>query len=299
MSGVECSVIVPTRDRPGQLGDCLDALGAQSMAPDAFEVIVVDDGSRDEMAPRLSRWTGRLTIRHVRTPGIGPAAARNAGIALASGAWLAFTDDDCLPAPGWLDAMRRARRRHPSALVGGPTANRLPDCAAAEASQLITDIVLDYYNADAGQPRFFPSNNMAVDAARLRDVGGFNKSFRTAEDRDLCDRWRLARLPLAFAPDAVVGHAHRMTLASFIRQHAGYGRGAHRFMRAHRQRQRTTSTFEPMFYTGLLPRALRLLRGRRRPAALAALLVVWQLANAAGYLQAWAGGMAAPARGSR
>jgi GT2 family glycosyltransferase len=140
---------------------------------------------------------------------------------------------------------------------------------------------------------------MAVDAARLRDVGGFNTSFRTAEDRDLCDRWRLAGLPLAFAPDAVVGHAHRMTLASFIRQHAGYGRGAHRFMRAHRQRHRTTSTFEPMFYTGLLPRALRLLRGRRRPAALAALLVVWQLANAAGYLQAWAGGMAAPARGSR
>ena len=250
-------------------------------------MIVADDGSREPVAPRLGAWRTRIAISDVRTTGAGPAAARNAGSAAAVGAYLAFTDDDCVPDPGWLEALLAALRRRPGALVGGRTINLLRGSPAPEASQLIADVAYDYYNADAEHARFFSSNNLACDAAVFRGLGGFDPAFRTSEDRDLCDRWRASGRALVFAPDALVGHAHRMGLAGFIRQHVGYGRGAYRFMRAHRARAAGGSTLESGFYTGLLPRTARLIRGRRNQPALWALLLVWQLANTAGFCLEW------------
>ena len=145
----------------------------------------------------------------------------------------------------------------------------------------------DYYNADPHNARFFSSNNLACDAAAFRGLGGFDPAFRTSEDRDLCDRWRASGRALVFAPDALVGHAHRMGLAGFARQHVGYGRGACRLMRARQARAPGTPTLELGFYTGLLPRIARLIRGRRNQPALWALLLVWQLANTAGFFLEW------------
>lgn len=299
MTTVECSVVIPTRDRPGQLQDCLAAIAAQTMARQRFEVVVVDDGSLAPVAPQLAGWHDRLTIRHARTAGGGPSTARRAGTALASGRWLAFTDDDCVPEPGWLAALEQALTHTPGALVGGRTRNLLTDSPPAETSQLIGDIVADYYNADRRRPRFFSSNNMAVDARPLGDLGGFDAAFVTAEDRDLCNRWRASGRPLVFAPGAVVGHAHHMSVAGFVRQHTGYGRGAYHFMRAHQRRWPGPSTVEPGFYASLLPRAVRLIRGRPRRAALAGLLIVWQFANAAGFVQAWGHDLFGRRRGTR
>ena len=283
MSEVAISVVVPTRDRAESLDACLTALAAQSFDAGGVEVIVVDDGSREPVAPRLDAWRTRLAISDVRTTGAGPAAARNAGSAAAGGAYLAFTDDDCVPDPGWLHALLTALRRKPGALVGGRTVNLLTASPAPEASQLIADVAYDYYNADPENARFFSSNNLACEAATFRGLGGFDPAFRTSEDRDLCDRWRASGRALVFAPDALVGHAHRMGLAGFARQHVGYGRGARRFMHARQARTPGASTLELGFYTGLLPRVARLIRGRRNQPVLWALLLVWQLANTAGF----------------
>ena len=288
MSPVDCSVVIPTRDRPGALDTCLEALASQSLPRNTFEVIVVDDGSRSPVESRLGAWRSRINIAHARTAGAGPAAARNAGIALAAGRHFAFTDDDCVPEPGWLAALLTGLARQPGALVGGRTFNLLAGSPAPEASQLISDVVQEFYNADPGHPRFFTSNNLAGEAGALRAVGGFDESLRTAEDRDLCDRWLASGRPIAFAPDAVVGHAHRMNVAGFVRQHMGYGRGAYRFSRARQARRPGTTTVEFGFYAGLLPRVARLIRSRRHPAAVGALLVIWQLANTAGFIQEWA-----------
>lgn len=298
MRRAECSVVVPTRDRPGPLDTCLEALAAQSLPRDRFEVIVVDDGSRAPVEPRLNAWRARINIEVGRTPGAGPSAARNAGVAMASGRYLAFTDDDCVPDPGWLQALLSGFEAMPDALIGGRTLNLLGGSPAPETSQLISDVVQDFYNADPGHPRFFTSNNLAVEAGPLRAIGGFDERLRTAEDRDLCDRWLASGRRIVFVPDAVVGHAHRMNVAGFIRQHVGYGRGAYLFSRARQSRNPRASTVELGFYAGLLPRIVRLMRGRRNPAALGALLVVWQLANTAGYLQAWAAACTRRQRGT-
>ncbi|PZR66075.1 MAG: glycosyl transferase family 2, partial [Solirubrobacterales bacterium] len=93
------SVVIPARDAAETLPRALEAVARQEGAP-AYEVIVVDDGSRDETAAIAHD----LGARVISADGGGPASARNAGVAEARGGLLAFTDADCVPTPGWLAA---------------------------------------------------------------------------------------------------------------------------------------------------------------------------------------------------
>src|ERR687898_2985729 len=93
----DVSVVVPTHDRPRLLMQTLGSILRQQAVD--FEVIVVDDGSRDGTAEVVS-WLGDARVRllrHDRSKGVS--AARNTGIAAAHGEWLAFCDDDDLWAP--------------------------------------------------------------------------------------------------------------------------------------------------------------------------------------------------------
>ena len=92
-------------------------------------------------------------------------------------------------------------------------------------SQLIMDVVYRYYNADPLRARFVASNNMAMPTTAFRELGGFDPEFRTAEDRDLCDRWLQRGHRIIYVPAATVRHAHHMNAWAFCRQHFEYGRG--------------------------------------------------------------------------
>jgi len=95
---------VPTRDRHADLGTCLRALQGQE-TPVAFEVVVVDDGSVVPVDPGPS---GAVPVRVLRTAGLGPGAARNVGIREATGAVVAFCDDDTVPAADWVQTVADA-----------------------------------------------------------------------------------------------------------------------------------------------------------------------------------------------
>ena len=238
------SVVVPTYGRPAQLAACLAALGALHYAREEFEVIVVDDESPEPPREVVEHAADAgLPVRLLEVPHGGPAIARNAGAAAARGRWLAFTDDDCAPAAGWLRALERAALAAPGAAVGGRTVNALDDDVYATASQRLVDFLYRRYDAGSTGFQFFTSNNVALPADRFHAVGGFDAGFplAAAEDRDLCERWQHHGWPLAFAPDAVVRHAHAMTLRSFARQHFNYGRGAHHLQRARARRARAAS----------------------------------------------------------
>lgn len=279
MSEPEISVIIPTFNRGEELQCCLAALAAQTLGRERFEVLVVDDGSQPPAQPAPNG----LRLEILRQSNRGPAAARNLGSSRARAEILAFTDDDCRPRAGWLEALVEAAGRHPGALLGGATRNGLDDNPYAEASQLIQDQVYRWYNCGADGARFFASNNLAAPRRAFLDLGGFHPEFRTAEDRDLCDRWRAAGGRLLYVPEAEVIHARRLTLGSFVRQHFAYGRGARRYQLAHRERT-GRSSIDPGFYRFLLAALPRTLEGQRRPVAVAALLAVWQAANLAGFV---------------
>src|SRR5262245_53034156 len=242
------SIIIPTRNRPRQIDECLQALAELEYPRDSFEVIVVDDGSSKSPAAIVERFQSQLNLMLLTQANGGPSAARNAGASRAKGKFFAFTDDDCVPKRDWLKTLAARFALTPDHLIGGRTLNGLVRNAYSATSQLIVDIVYAYYNADASNPRFFASNNLALPAKLYREVGGFDSRFRTAEDRELCDRWRHHQLPMTYAQEVIVYHAHVLTAGSFLEQHFGYGRGAFLFHQVRRQRGSGHFAEELAFY---------------------------------------------------
>jgi GT2 family glycosyltransferase len=284
MSGLDVSVVIPTRGRPAQLARCLDALSRQSLPGGTFDVIVVDDGSPEPINPGIgASLPMRCTV--LRVPHCGPAGARNRGIAHSTARVVAFTDDDCEPDPGWLESLLAAMALSGAPGVGGRVVNALSHNRYAETSQLLVSFLCDYYNGPSGA-RFFTSNNLAFDRAALVAAGGFDERYQHAagEDRELCDRFASSGRPLAFAPAAVVRHSHDLSFSRFVRQHFTYGRGAWGFRKARAARNGRV-TVEPLaFYRGLVgyPMKQHGLRGLPH----VALLGIAQVANAGGF--AWA-----------
>lgn len=272
------SLVISTRDRPGQLAACLEALEPRFPA-DAETIVVSDGGSAD---PPPGSLIEPLRLRHIVVPHGGPAAARNRGLAAARGEIVAFTDDDCRPRAGWLTALSAGVGHSPPSAAGGTTVNGIPSNGYADAAQAVIDLVGRYERSRYGVERFFPANNLAFPATALRALGGFDQSFRTAEDRDLCRRWCEAGFTLRRVPEAVVEHHSALDLRRYLRQFFAYGRGAARF-----HSSRKGSMRESMAFHLHIPRSLPSTmsgRGLVRSAHLAGLLGLWEIANLAGFI---------------
>lgn len=279
------SVIIPTFNRPQGLQHCLEGLSALNYPRDRCEVLVVNDGGLHSPDSLIRSLGARSQIRLLHVPHGGPAAARNAGACEATGEVLAFTDDDCVPASGWLQALASGFSRAPDSLIGGRTLNSLDGNPYSTASQLLIDYLYEYYGRSSRPGRFFASNNLAVPTGAFRSLGGFDSSFTRAggEDRELCDRWQGQGNELRYVPEAVVYHAHALSLRSFWQQHARYGRGAHRFHRLRTLRDGQQVRLEPpSFYAGLVGAPFRNDRVGQRT-LLASLLLLSQISNAIGY----------------
>jgi GT2 family glycosyltransferase len=279
------SIIIPTYNRPQQLAACLQSLAQLEYPRERFEVIVVDDGSPTSLEMASARVRQQICVRLIQQANSGPAAARNNGAKQAKGDFLVFTDDDCTPAPDWLQKLATIFKENPECLAGGRTVNRLPDNLFSTTSQLIVDIVYRHYNADPQHARFFASNNMAMPAQRFHELGGFNANFRTSEDRELCDRWRQRGWQMIYAEDAIIYHAHDLTFVEFCRQHFNYGRGAYRYHQIRRQRGSGTMHGEMKFHANLRNWLLYPFTQVRwnKALPLAGSLLLWQILNAAGF----------------
>lgn len=280
------TVVVPTRNRPGQLAACLASLEAQDYPADRFEVVVVDDGSDPPVSDLVTSFD-RIAIRVISNGHSGPGIARNAGVDAATGDCIAFTDDDCTASPGWLTAFAAALYEHPRALLGGPILNGLTDNIFAEASQTLVDYLYDWYNRVPGHARFLTSNNLAVSRQAFLEAGGFDPIFVRAagEDRELSARWAHLGRPAYIVSDATVVHRHHMGLRGFLRQHVGYGRGALYYRIREAQHGHGRVRIEPpAFYFGMMMVPWRR-SGPLRALGLSSLLAVSQVANALGYFR--------------
>ncbi len=275
-----CSVIVPTRDRPGALAACLDSLERLDYPRDRFEVLVADDGSRTPVAPRFEARRDRLDLRILTQPPRNNAAARNCAAREARGELLVFVDDDCVVEARWLRALAERSLAEPGAGIGGHSFNGLRSNPYATAAQLIVDMGYVWSNADKRSVRFLASNNLALPAGRFRTLGGFDESFARSADRDLVDRWRAAGFPLVYEPGAVVAHCQQLDLSGFVRKHFANGHAVWAFHRARRARGGGQIRPEPGYYAALLRRAAH---QSPRTAALVFLAVA---ANYAGYARA-------------
>jgi glycosyltransferase involved in cell wall biosynthesis len=254
---IDCSVVVPTRDRRDRLERLLMALDRQTLAAECFEVVVVDDGSEDGTAEILAEWHRQAPERHrVRTTtGRGPAVARNTGILEARGRIVAFTDDDCEPEPGWLAALVQAPDQGPEfAGLGGETLP--PENPGLISRYIATQCVMQRPEIKNGEVLHLQTNNAAFLRSVLLEARGFDESYPHAggEDWDLSRRLRAAGRRLGYAPEARVVHRHRHTLAGFIRTYYHYGQGEAMMLRHESKlRQLLRSVYRlRFFFTALL-----------------------------------------------
>jgi GT2 family glycosyltransferase len=226
------SVIIPTYNRPRQLARFLAEMEKVTAPPGGYELILVDDGSLQDLKPVVAPHANRLPVRLLRQePNAGVAVGRNFGVQHAEGEYVTFSDDDILPTQNWLVALEARCRRHRDCIIGGRTLNALTDNLFSTASQMIVDVAYAWHNTDASDARFFAGNNITVPRTSYLELGGFDERFGRAfaEDRDFCDRCRAKGHKLVFAPEVILYHAHTLTLGSFWRQHWTYGRGTYIF----------------------------------------------------------------------
>lgn len=202
-TSVTVSVCIATHRRPELLRRCLDAVLTQEPCGHDVEVVVVDDGSPasdgvEEVVRAASVRAGR-SIRFERLPqNRGPAAARNVAWRVACGDWIAFTDDDCRPRPGWLRALLHDADR--ADVLQGRT---VPDPARAHLVGRPLVRTLDVPTADG----FFQTCNIAYRRALLEHLDGFDVAFsRSGEDTDLAWRALAVGARTEFRAEAVVEH---------------------------------------------------------------------------------------------
>ena len=196
------TVVIPTYQRPALLRNCLEALVSQQLPPDQFEVLVVDDGNDPAMAQvgqDVARQTG-LSIRYLAQPQRrGPAAARNAGWRSARTPYIAFTDDDCLPQPGWLNTAL-AQFSRGAQVITGRVRMPMPDQPTHHDK---TTALLETAE--------FVTANLFCRRSVLEQVDGFDERFDIAwrEDSDLHFKFLEARIPILVCPEAVIVHPLR------------------------------------------------------------------------------------------
>jgi len=227
-SRLAVSIVVPTFQRRARLARMLDALAAQP-AGDGFEVIVVDDGSTDGTWEWLSDARPPFAMRSFTQAHLGPAAARNRGVAESRAPLVLFLDDDVVPEEGLIQAHVGAHARVSDAVVIGPMlppdANwRRPAWIRWEEEMLLAQYRAMRDGVYPCTPRQFFTGNASVPRARLIAAGGFDARFVRAEDVELGYRLRNAGLRFVFEPGARVRHYPDRTFASWRKTPYLYGR---------------------------------------------------------------------------
>ena len=217
------SIIMPVYGQRRALRHTLTSLTAQTVPPTDFEVIVVDDGSPEPVAPLVAEFADRLAVRCERhESNKGRAAARNTGAAAAKGDHLLFLDADSVAHPRLLEAHQQ---RHPRVVLGRRIKTAWDTAARfADPTTLPTDVpphqddgryalgVEKKWALDRSPWVFLHSHNFSLPSTVFAEVGGFDEAFDRWgwEDTELAYRlfrhWRRAPDRFVWAPEAVCYH---------------------------------------------------------------------------------------------
>jgi glycosyltransferase involved in cell wall biosynthesis len=213
------SVVICTHERSAALARCLAALAQQRIG---LDIIVVDSGSREPEAVLIGEISRRHAARHIRLSDAGLSRARNAGLAAARAGWIAYVDDDAVPAPDWAEKLNDCILATPdAAAIGGAI---LPDWDAAlplwwPRALVATLTVLEWDRAGRVGGPDLPRNiepygaNIAFHKETLWSFGGFPEclgrsgaALLSNEETYVLRRLHTAGRVILFAPDIIVRH---------------------------------------------------------------------------------------------
>jgi glycosyltransferase involved in cell wall biosynthesis len=215
MSKPEYTIVIPAFHAAATISECINALSAQTVPREQYEVVVVDDGSTDETA-EAAREAGAdqvVTCRHR-----GPSVARNTGVEAANSEIILFTDADCVPLPTWIKEITAPFQDH--SIDGAKGTYR-----TQQRTLVARFVQLEYenkYDKMRGRERidFVDTYSAAYRRRVFEETGGFDPVFPVAANEDVEFSYRVAQLGhrLVFAPKAVVYHRHADTILKYMRR---------------------------------------------------------------------------------
>ncbi|WP_264569093.1 glycosyltransferase family 2 protein [Rhodoferax antarcticus] len=252
LTAPQISLVVCTRNRASALPACLAALNRMESEV-AYEIVIVDNGSTDHTADVIAEFAStaqaRVVVVHEGKKGVSH--AKNAGIQMAQGKIIAFTDDDCYPAPDYLNAIAECFSDQSIAYMGGKVLLFDPSDLPITIQPLNHEVALP-----AGcylSPGLIHGANFAFRRRVFDLVGGFDTKLGpgtplVSEDIDMLQRASIAGFSGAYTPFAVVFHHHRRRTKQdekdVLRSYA-LGRGAY-FLKGLSRRESRRIFFWPV-----------------------------------------------------
>lgn len=223
------SVVIPAFNDGRRLALCLAAVSRQTYPQNRLQVIVVDNASTEDLRAVTAAFPG-VTYAHESVR--GPAAARNAGVALATGDLIAFTDADCLPEPDWLErGAERLLREKDCGIVGGRVDLVPADPSRPTAAELYDRATYLDQKRHIEKSSFAATANLFTRKAVFEAADGFDARFPGAagEDYEWGRRVASKGFRLVYCHEARVVHPADRTVAAAARKARRIRDGMNRF----------------------------------------------------------------------
>lgn len=232
------SVVVCTHNRAGILGRCLDSLLAQTLPPGRFEILVVDNASRDDTRSVVRHGRRAARVRYLFEPRLGLSRARNTGWREARAPLVAYLDDDAVAAPDWAAAALRAFQRWPdAACVGGRVDPLWPGPRPAWLDHRLMGVLSvvhwSPWARELDPKEWLVGANVCLRRSLLEEVGGFPEylgrkgaSLMSGEEAAVIKALRVRGHRVFYDPDMRVQHRidpERLKARWFLRRYFCHG----------------------------------------------------------------------------
>lgn len=203
------SVIIATHNSESTIQQCIHSLTSQSYPREKFEIIVVDDGSKDRSVEYSKKAGADLVI--ISEP-CSLGRARNIGAEKTHGKFLAFFDSDCEAKRGWLETI--AKELETKEAISGPVLNGNIDSLVAWADYLMEFSIFNEHK-NRSLISFMPGCNQICTRRVFQEVGGFPDS-RLSDDVFFGNMLKQSGITIEFVPDLKISHLCRTKINKFL-----------------------------------------------------------------------------------
>ena len=255
------SLIIPVYNRPDEVEELLASLALQ-MYTEAFEVVIIEDGSSVTCRDVVAAYNDKLMISYYFKPNSGPGDSRNYGMQIAKGNYFIILDSDCIIPAEYLQNVSANLARNYVDCFGGPDAalDSFSDMQKAINFTMTSFLTTGGIRGKSEkiekfQPRSF---NMGLSRGAFEASGGFG-DIHPGEDPDLSIRlWKLGYKTMLF-PDSYVYHKRRIDLEKFKIQVNKFGKARPILDLWHPQYRKVTFLFPSLFILGFFGSLIGLL----------------------------------------
>jgi glucosyl-dolichyl phosphate glucuronosyltransferase len=214
MDVVNITIVLATYNRAPMLRKALESLVQQETGGKfSYDILVVDDGSTDDTAAVVrerSEAASEASITYIYQENAGPYSARNLGVKMARGDWLAFFDDDQWAEPRWLGELYLSAQEAEADCVGGAILLDLPEPISMKLGPrtrwLLSETPPGQKIRGSAVKKYIGSGNILIRRSLFKRVGAFDSNFRWGCDTDFFWRVEKGGFRIGYAPQAVIFH---------------------------------------------------------------------------------------------